>query len=243
MLSRLRRLQPATLIALLALFVSLGGTAAAVTMITGRNVKDGSLTGRDIRDDSIAGRDIRDGSIAANDLESALVRGSRGPVGAVGPAGPVGDPGLRGPQGVAGVAGADPWGAIPSGQLVTGSERVHLEGKSTTTLEVSVQLPALAPIPLTAATVNFSQGSVIADVTDADQTCGGTSSNPVPAAGKVCIYVVESELPDNVASGSASGESVPDGRSGFAVQWNPQNSTAGASYPSGFAFTWAYLAP
>ena len=148
LLDRLRRLQPATVIALLALFVSLGGTAAAVTLITGRNVKDGSLTGRD----------IRDGSIAGNDLESALIRGSRGPAGSVGPIGPAGDPGLRGPQGVAGVAGADPWGVIPSGQLVTGSARVHLEGKSSTTLQITVQLPARTPVPRTAATVNFSQG-------------------------------------------------------------------------------------
>ena len=230
MTRRLRQISPATVIALLALFVSLTGTATAITLITGRNVKDGSLTGKD----------VRDGSLTKADLERGATAGTRGPAGPAGPAGEAGEPGLRGPQGIAGVAGTDPWDTIPSGQVVTGSGKFQLEGKSTSTLEVTVQLPARANVKLTSATVNFQDVSGIAG--DGDPTCGGTDTSPVPSAGKVCIYVSASDLPENIASSSAFGEAAPDGRSGFLVLWNPQLIDAG-SHPTSIAFTWAYLAP
>ena len=236
-LSRLRRLQPGTLIALLALFVSLGGTAAAVSLITGRNVKDGSLTGRD----------IRDGSIAGNDLESALTRGSRGPAGSVGPAGPVGEPGLRGPQGVAGVAGADPWDSIPSGQLVTGSQTLLLEAgpNSTTPFQLTIPLPARAPNPLTQDDVQFTT-SLLASPANTDANCAGSDASPAPQrAGLVCIYPTTVPAAVNVVSGSAYGDIVPDRSSGVSIVWNALTSPSPSTNPSatGFSFVWAYRAP
>jgi len=49
-------------IALIALFVALGGSAYALT-ITGRDVKNGSLTGADIRRDSLSGRQIKESKV------------------------------------------------------------------------------------------------------------------------------------------------------------------------------------
>jgi hypothetical protein len=83
-----RRPSPAIVVALLALFVSLTGTAVATTsaLITGRQVADGSLTGRDVKNKSLTPADFR-GSVR-------------------GPAGPPGLPGAQGAQGVQGPQGA-----------------------------------------------------------------------------------------------------------------------------------------
>ncbi len=53
------RFSPATVIALLALTIALGGTSYAALKITGKDVRDGSLTGRDIRNSSLTGRSLR----------------------------------------------------------------------------------------------------------------------------------------------------------------------------------------
>jgi hypothetical protein len=45
-------------LAALALFLVLGGTATARALITGADVRDGSLTGRDVRDHSLTGDDL-----------------------------------------------------------------------------------------------------------------------------------------------------------------------------------------
>jgi len=61
----MRRPSPAMIVALLALFIALGGTAtAAGLLITGRQVKDESLTGRDIRNNTVKGADVLESSLA-----------------------------------------------------------------------------------------------------------------------------------------------------------------------------------
>jgi hypothetical protein len=75
-MSLLRKLTSAHAIALIALFVALGGTAgaAAVDLITGEDIRDGSVRGRDIRDHSLRGKDMRSGSIGARQLRRGSVR-------------------------------------------------------------------------------------------------------------------------------------------------------------------------
>jgi len=53
-----RRPSPALVVAMVALFVALGGSAYALT-ITGGNVKNGSLTGADIRNRSLTQTDLK----------------------------------------------------------------------------------------------------------------------------------------------------------------------------------------
>lgn len=100
-------------IAVIALFVALGGTAGAagVKLITGAVIKDGSITGADIQSESLSSRDlkrdsvtgsvIRNGSLHSADFSRAtlakLMRataatGATGTTGATGPQGPVGAP-------------------------------------------------------------------------------------------------------------------------------------------------------
>jgi hypothetical protein len=87
-------------IAATALFVALGTSAYAGTLITGKNVKDGSLTGRDIKAASLTSREIKAGSLTRNDFRAGEMRaGEPGPKGAPGPGGPKGDAGPAGPAG------------------------------------------------------------------------------------------------------------------------------------------------
>jgi hypothetical protein len=117
----------ASVAATLALVFSLTGTAAAtsITLITGRQVKDGTLTGADIANRSIGAKklklrslttkqlqvgsvtsgEVRNGSLTVADASPALLaalHGATGPAGAQGPAGPQGAPGPQGPAGAPG---------------------------------------------------------------------------------------------------------------------------------------------
>jgi hypothetical protein len=97
-----QHLSYASVTATLALLLALGGTTAvgAQALLTGRDVKDGSLTGADIQNDSLTGADLRDGSLGSNALSAAArenLRGATGPMGAKGEAGATG---AQGPAGL-----------------------------------------------------------------------------------------------------------------------------------------------
>ena len=79
----IRRPSPATAIALLALFVALGGTGWAAIRITGKSVKNRSLTGKDIKRNSLTGRQIRESRLRGVLQGSrATIRSASVPVGA-----------------------------------------------------------------------------------------------------------------------------------------------------------------
>jgi hypothetical protein len=102
-----KHLSYANVVATLALFSALGGSAYAALRITGRDVVDGSLSGADVRDGSLGGTDVRDGSLRARDFRTGdLPAGARGPAGPQGAPGPAGPAGVAGPQGAAGSNGA-----------------------------------------------------------------------------------------------------------------------------------------
>jgi hypothetical protein len=116
--SILSRLTYANVIATLALFVALGGTAAAGAhvWITGANVRNGSITGTDVANRSLSakklklqtvtGVQVRDGSLRASDFNQGDLKTMVGPAGAAGPAGPAGPAGSKGDEGKTGDPGA-----------------------------------------------------------------------------------------------------------------------------------------
>ncbi len=95
-LARFVRQSPAMVVAMIALFVALTGTAVATTsaLITGKQIKNNSITGLDIKNKSVTAADIK-----------GQLRGARGAAGTPGPAGPAGPGGAQGPQGIQGPQG------------------------------------------------------------------------------------------------------------------------------------------
>jgi hypothetical protein len=59
----LRLPSPAMIVALAALFATLGGSAYAAIVITGHNVRNNTLVGADIKNKALAGRDIKNDSL------------------------------------------------------------------------------------------------------------------------------------------------------------------------------------
>jgi Collagen triple helix repeat (20 copies) len=98
-------------VAFLALFVALGGSSfAAVTVITGKNVKNGSLTAADVKNSSLTGADVKDKSLSPGDFNGSVTglkgdTGPQGPKGDTGAQGPKGDTGAQGPKGDTGAQG------------------------------------------------------------------------------------------------------------------------------------------
>ena len=103
-----RRIRPtyASVVATLALFFALSGTAIAGAhlLITGANVKDHSLTGADFANHSI-------GFAKLSASTKAKLRGARGPAGPAGQAGATGATGATGAPGATGPAG-------PAGSMI-----------------------------------------------------------------------------------------------------------------------------
>jgi hypothetical protein len=96
---------PIAIVAVIA-FAGSAGAATAAKMITGKDIKDGSITAKDIKnatitnkkikDETITGKKIKDGSLSPSDFSGSV----EGPAG---PQGPQGAPGAPGAPGLAGV--------------------------------------------------------------------------------------------------------------------------------------------
>lgn len=137
-MSRLRpRLSYANVVATLALFIALGGSATAALLITGKQVKNGTLTGVDLKDGSVGSADVKDGDLLARDFKAGeLPAGPQGAKGDAGVQGPKGDggstgaPGAKGEPGLIGPPGADGADGSPdsAGQVLTKLLGVDGEG-------------------------------------------------------------------------------------------------------------------
>jgi hypothetical protein len=130
---RFRKPSPAMLVALLALFVALGGTSYAALSITGEDVENSSLTGKDVRNKSLTRKDFN-GSVRgpAGPQGAKGAQGAQGPQGASGSQGPQGASGPQGPQGIPGAdatklfAHVTSSGTLHSGQGATAATRTSL---------------------------------------------------------------------------------------------------------------------
>jgi hypothetical protein len=95
---------PAMLVALLALFVALGGSSYAAlklprASVGGKALKKNSVTSPKVRDRSLLAKDFKLGQLPAGP------QGPQGPQGGQGPPGPKGDPGANGATGSALLSG------------------------------------------------------------------------------------------------------------------------------------------
>jgi hypothetical protein len=127
----------ANVVSTVCLFVVLGGSAVAATVITGKDVKNSSLTGKDVKNSSLTGKDVKNSSLTGADLRAESVNSDdvadgsllgqdfapgqlpQGPKGDTGPKGDKGDPGTDASiNGVA--AGGDLAGTFPNPSIADG---------------------------------------------------------------------------------------------------------------------------
>jgi hypothetical protein len=74
----LGRISPATVLAGLALFVSLGGVSYGVATgsIDSREIQNGTVQSRDVRDGSLQGRDVANGTLQGRDVKDGVLVGA-----------------------------------------------------------------------------------------------------------------------------------------------------------------------
>ena len=218
-------------VALLALFVALGGTATAAIMITGKNVKNSSLTSADVKDGSLLLKDFKA-------KERAKLKGAPGQNGS---------PGTAGAPGATGDRGASAFDPPPSGSLIRGGGVLDFVAGGTT-----VTYRSYSPLPITLATpldsvgagrnLYFGGNNASQLVGEADTTqCSGTAAAPDPKPGILCVYVVyEENAKSNSATlvdGALGGVDQADA-SGFSV--TVQHNAAAQTF---YRWDGAYLAP
>ena len=169
---------PSMLIALIALFVALGGTGYAAFQIPSN---------------SISSRHVINGSLQKVDLSKktvAALRGHVGPRGLRGEVGPSGQQGATGPQGPKGDKGAtgDPWpynNVLPSGKTVRG---VFAPGGTAADANSIAQEGVsfgwgMADFPI----VHYIEFGATPP-----PECPGTPTAPQAQAGHLCIYEADS---------------------------------------------------
>jgi hypothetical protein len=163
------RQSPALVVAMLALFVALTGTAVATTsaLITGANIKNNSITGADVKNRSLRPVDFR-GSVRGP-------RGLAGPAGAPGAAGAKGDNGDKGDTGPAGPITA----AAPAGVTLRGNYALSQIGTTNFAVD-AISFTLRLSAPPVAHYINVGAAS--------PPECPGTVTNPQAAAGHLCVY-------------------------------------------------------
>jgi len=94
------RPSPALVVAIVALFVAFSGTATAALVMTGKNIKDGTITGKDVKNRTLRTKKLSKKAIGSLKGKAGLSgeRGAAGATGATGPAGPAGQAGPAGPS-------------------------------------------------------------------------------------------------------------------------------------------------
>ena len=126
-------------VALLALLVATSGTAYAALVITGADVKNGSLRSADLANGArgVQSRDVKDGSLGAVDLSAEALAGLKGNAGATGATGTTGPAGATGATGPIGAPGSTTTYAAVAGPLtITGPSGGNVAGAPSITVTV-----------------------------------------------------------------------------------------------------------
>ncbi len=217
-MSRLRPRRPggATLIAVLALFVALGGTGYAAFSLPENSVgtkqlKQSAVTTGKIKDRAVtAGKINTSGLTVPNASHANSATNSTNATNATT---------------AATVSGQ---GTLASGKTEIGiiGGRFQNGPTAASPMSIAVTFPLLAPVALSGSNIQVAPTA----------NCTGSTDNPTAAAGFVCIY------PDVVVSAAGiAGDTGVNGdqKLGFELDWE----TTAANQQSSVRAEWAYTAP
>jgi hypothetical protein len=228
-------------VALLALFVALGGTTAyAANEWNGSNIQDGTLTGADIQDlslglpdygaNSISTGKLKDGDVRTQDLRDLGVTNSKIAWDSVS-SGKVINNNLTGDDINESTLAVHT--VLPSGQTLRGW--VHVFGKTEGGGELASDSVSF-PIPLASDPIPH----LVKVGTQSPGECTGTANDPQAAPGHLCVY--ESYVSNTVARGiTGPGFDDTASRFGFTAFANHTQQTITPLF--GFRATWAVTAP
>lgn len=223
-------------IALLALFVALGGASYAALQLPKDSVRawhiaEGAVRSNEVKDFSLKKKDFKPGELPAGEQGPtgeqgpAGEQGLPGQHGAAGPAGAQGPTGPQGPQGPQGPDGRSALTPLQNGETVYGLMVVEdqVVSAGTANWQVSESFPVPAADTPSAVHIN--------NVT-AGENCAGSYPEPTAPPNVVCIYF---DLSHNPVQGPNSHATQNWGRFGFAIRWEP--SDVGTT---SFVATWAF---
>jgi hypothetical protein len=147
-------------IALLALFVALGGTSfAAATLLNGSQIKPHT--------------------IAKNRLTNKAIKQLKGNRGPQGPPGAQGAQGAQGIQGIQGPAGPFPNGNLPGGNTLRGNWMALCDtNEPTCWTDIAFGYQMASPL-----VAHYIPAGAAASA-----ACPGSADNPLAAAGHLCVY-------------------------------------------------------
>jgi hypothetical protein len=212
-------------VALLALFVALGGSSYAALKITGKNIKNGTVTSADLKNNSVRSIDVRNGSLRSKDFKTGEL-----PQGPPGPQGPKGDTGPAGPL----------LDTLPSGRTLRGTFGMYGHGEINNGLEAASESVSF-PIPLASA----PSVKVVQDGTaSAPPECPGTAADPTAAPGWLCVYEnrAQNQRPGSYPSVTAPGSGFSPSASRFGATLIVQGQGAGTDWFYWSEGTWAVTA-
>lgn len=144
-------------IALLALFVALGGTSYAAV-----NLPKNSVGSEQIKRGAVGSPEVENGSLLARDFKAGQIpQGETGPQGATGAQGPQGEQGEQGIQGIQGEPGTGGGGGAPTGPaggVLSGTYPNPGLANGSVTAAALAETPAIRVQRATAATQAFASG-------------------------------------------------------------------------------------
>jgi collagen triple helix repeat protein len=221
-------LNPAMVVALIALTLSVGGTAYAAKLITSKDIKNHTIKVKDLSPK--AAQQLRG---QAGPTGATGATGPAGPAGATGPAGPAGQAGLDGAPGPEGPSFVD---GIPAGRTITGSAFLQIASSAAgQQLAQTVPLPAKAPAAMVSASFDADSTAI---TTDDDATCQGSYAEPTAPPGKVCAYIGIPAFDLGNLTSIRLDTLEPGKDKGFILRMQADSGTTVT-----VNFTWAYTAP
>lgn len=219
---RFRNPSPSMLVALLALFVALGGSSyAALTL------PKGSVGTKQIKNDAVTSKKVKNNSLSVGDFRASQRSRLRGPRGFQGPQG------SQGPKGPQGEPGRSALATLRSGETLEGGFALDTQASG----PAGGDYGAWVPFPISLEQTVTSAQMTVVQPGETSPTCTGTEGAPTAPPGRLCVYVRGVTAGDTV---SALARSVKSSQHGFLVL---VTSTA-AEGADVFAYgTWAYTAP